>query len=65
MDGAIEVSCVFPVLLQYMFTALRDCVPTIKWSRHQESPVVLLDLFDKEVHKYVGCSHCIYIVAVP
>ncbi|CAI8002431.1 WASH complex subunit 4 [Geodia barretti] len=35
--------------LHYMFTALRDCVPSIKWSRHQESPAVLLDLFDKEV----------------
>ena len=34
---------------QYMFTALRDCIPAIKWSRHLESPAVLLDLFDKEV----------------
>ena len=35
--------------IQYMFTALRDCVPAIKWSRHLETPAVLLEQFDKEV----------------
>ena len=49
-----EIECVSACMyvflhVQYMFIALRDCVPTIKWSRHQESPAVLLEMFDKEV----------------
>ena len=34
---------------QYMFTALRDCVPAIKWSRHHETSAVPLEQFDKQV----------------
>ena len=36
-----------------MFAALRDCVPTMKWSRHLESPQVLLESFEKEVDGYM------------
>ena len=42
---------VFFACVQYMFTALRDCVPAIKWSRHQESPAILLKQFEEEVSK--------------
>ena len=36
-----------------MFASLRDCVPLIKWCRHQEGPHVLLDMFDKEIEGYL------------
>lgn len=40
-------------LLQYMFAALRDCVPTLKWCKHQESSEVLLGMFEREVDGYM------------
>ena len=36
-----------------MFAALRDCVPTLKWCKHQESPEVLLGMFEREVNGYM------------
>ena len=48
---------VFFAYVQYMFTALRDCVPAIKWSRHQESPAILLKQFEKEVSKMATYVH--------
>ena len=36
-----------------MFAALRDCIPTLKWCKHQESPEVLLDMFESEVDGYM------------
>ena len=36
-----------------MFASLRDCVPLIKWCRHQESSQVLLTTFDKEIEGYL------------
>jgi len=38
---------------QYMFAALRDCVPTLKWCKHQESSEVLLGMFEREVDGYM------------
>ncbi|XP_074863991.1 WASH complex subunit 4 isoform X4 [Carettochelys insculpta] len=35
--------------LQYMFSALRDCVPAMMHSRHLESYEVLLECYDKEI----------------
>ncbi|EGV93842.1 UPF0681 protein KIAA1033 [Cricetulus griseus] len=34
---------------QYMFSALRDCVPAMMHSRHLESYELLLDCYDKEI----------------
>jgi len=39
--------------LHYMFAALRDCVPTLKWCKHQESSEVLLGMFEREVDGYM------------
>ena len=42
-----------PLFAQYMFAALRDCIPTLKWCKHQESPDVLLSMFESEVDGYM------------
>jgi len=34
---------------QYMFSALRDCVPAMMHARHLESYEVLLECYDKEI----------------
>lgn len=34
---------------QYMFSALRDCVPAMMHARHLESCEMLLDCYDKEI----------------
>lgn len=34
---------------QYMFSALRDCVPAMMYARHLESYEVLLECYDKEI----------------
>ena len=41
------------LLLQYMFSALKDCVPQMHLSRHLESPQSLTEAFDKEIMKNV------------
>uniref|UniRef100_A0A8D0GHR3 WASH complex subunit 4 n=1 Tax=Sphenodon punctatus TaxID=8508 RepID=A0A8D0GHR3_SPHPU len=35
--------------LHYMFSALRDCVPAMMYSRHLESSEVLLECYDREI----------------
>lgn len=37
------------LFLQYMFSALRDCVPAMMHSRHLESYEMLLESYDKEI----------------
>lgn len=46
-------NCHLPGSTQYMFAALRDCIPTLKWCKHQESPEVLLNMFESEVDGYM------------
>ncbi len=36
-----------------MFASLRDCVPTIQWSRHLDSPQTLLKSFEEEIDGYL------------
>ncbi|EMP29886.1 WASH complex subunit 7 [Chelonia mydas] len=43
-DNAVDAS-----RLQYMFSALRDCVPAMMHSRHLESYEILLECYDKEI----------------
>lgn len=35
--------------LQYMIAALGDCVPVLQQVKHEPSPQVMLDLFEKEI----------------
>ena len=37
---------------QYMFGALRDCVPRMAAVRHMPSPKHLTDVYDKEIYGY-------------
>ncbi|XP_076340851.1 strumpellin and WASH-interacting protein isoform X2 [Tachypleus tridentatus] len=39
--------------IHYMFGALRDCVPPMLVTRHEVSPQVLLDNFDKEIYGHL------------
>lgn len=37
------------VVFQYMLNALRDCVPILIQVRHESSPQVMLESFEKEI----------------
>jgi hypothetical protein len=37
-----------------MFCALRDCAVVMEWTKHNSSPQVLKDAFDKEVCGYLN-----------
>lgn len=59
----------YTVVLQYMFGALRDCVPRMAAVRHMATPKELTDAYDREIYGYfkevcqkVFC--CIFIHAV-
>ena len=39
--------------MQYMFGALRDCVPAMRLCKHQVQPEDLLGSFEKQVDKYL------------
>lgn len=43
---------------QYMFSALRDCVPAMMHARHLESYEVLLDCYDKEIMEVLNEVVC-------
>ena len=36
-------------IFQYVFGALRDCIPPMSYVQHLKSPQDLLDSFDKEI----------------
>lgn len=43
---------------QYMFSALRDCVPAMMHARHLESYEVLLECYDKEIMEVLNEVVC-------
>lgn len=43
---------------QYMFSALRDCVPAMMQARHLESYEVLLECYDKEIMEVLNEVIC-------
>lgn len=43
---------------QYMFSALRDCVPAMMHARHLESYEVLLECYDKEIMEVLNEVIC-------
>ena len=47
-----------------MFVALRDCVPALKWCRHQDSPDTLLRMFEQEVERSAVAS-CLPVAVLP
>lgn len=49
----------FLFFLQYMVAALGDCVPVLQQVKHEPSPQVMLDLFEKEI------SDTLHEVSIP
>lgn len=42
----------YTVVLQYMFGALRDCVPRMAAVRYMATPKELTDAYDREIYDY-------------
>ncbi|XP_031573328.1 WASH complex subunit 4-like [Actinia tenebrosa] len=48
-DNAVDIH-----RLHYMLNALRDCVPILSQVRHESSPQVMLDSFEKEIEEVLN-----------
>ncbi|KAF4081421.1 hypothetical protein AMELA_G00160980 [Ameiurus melas] len=48
-DNAVDAA-----RIHYMFSALRDCVPTMLYAKHMESCEQLLECYDKEIMEVFG-----------
>lgn len=48
-SGAVFIIQCFVLLIQYMISALSDCVPVIQQVKHESSAQVMLDAFEKEI----------------
>ena len=48
-SGAVFIIQCFVLLIQYMISALSDCVPVIQQVKHESSAQVMLDTFEKEI----------------
>ena len=48
-SGAVFIIQCCVLLIQYMISALSDCVPVIQQVKHESSAQVMLDAFEKEI----------------